>query len=158
MESIREYLLSVTAAAVLCSCVCAFFQKKSTVSNLVKTLCGIFLSLVVLRPIIHVSIPEISDLFPHISADAQAITAEAEQLATDKRCEVIKQHAQAYVYDKAAVLGCDITVDISLNTEEPYAPESVRITGKVSPYAKSQLSAWIKSDLGISEEEQHWNS
>lgn len=158
MEGVREYLLSVSAAAILCSCVGAFFSKKGTVQTLVKTLCGIFVCLTVLSPVIRLSLPDLENYFSSFSLDGQAITDDAIRSAADAKCQVIMQQAEAYVYDKAAILGCDITVSIALETQEPYAPETIVITGNLSPYARSQLSDSIASDLGIPEEDQQWIS
>lgn len=158
MEGVREYLLSVTAAAVVCSCIGAFFEKKGSIAVLVKTLCGIFVSLTVLRPVLNISLPDMENYISTYSADVQTVTEDAARSAANAQCEVIRQRAESYVYDKAAKLGCDISVCILLSEAEPYEPVEIQIKGKLSPYAKSQLSASITADLGIPEEEQHWNS
>lgn len=158
MNWVREYLLSVTAAAVLCGCIGTFFKKTDTVSSLIKTLCGVFVCLTVLRPLLQVSLPDIEDYFSSFSAKTNAVTLEAVQLADNEKCRVIKQQSESYICGKAAAMGCEISASITLSEDDPYAPAEITITGSVSPYAKSSLTALIASDLGIPKEDQHWSS
>ena len=43
MESIRDYLLSVTAAALICGIISSLTGKSSNIPKVLKLLCGLFL-------------------------------------------------------------------------------------------------------------------
>lgn len=45
MESIRQYLLSITAAAVICSLITGIMGKKGTYAAIVRMLCGLFMAI-----------------------------------------------------------------------------------------------------------------
>ena len=53
MDSIRQYLLSITAAAVICAIINALSGKKGTTSAVVKLLSGLFLTLSVISPLLN---------------------------------------------------------------------------------------------------------
>lgn len=154
----REYLLSVTCAAILGSIISGFFDRKGSISTLIKVLCGVFVTLAVIRPAIQLDIPDINSYLSDLSQDYSTAAQQGVSDAAQAHCTVIQQQAEAYVYDKAAQLECDISVSITLHTEAPYQPVSARITGAVSPYAKNVLTAIMTEDLGIPKEEQQWIS
>lgn len=156
MTAIAEYLLSVTCAAVLCSMISGFFNKKDSVSVLVKTLCRIFVTLAVLHPVLDLQMPDINDFLVDQSADYSQAAQQGIYDASQAQCAVIQQQSEAYVYDKAAQLDCQIQVSITLSTEAPYQPVRAQLTGTVSPYAKSVLTEVLANDLGIPKEEQQW--
>ena len=156
MDSIKEYLLSVTAAAIVCSCIAVLFSKKGTASTLIKLLCGVFLSLAVLKPVVNISLPDLASLGGFASDDAQAAIAAGQLMAAEAEAAIIKEQAEAYIQDKASDLECEVDVTVILSKEAPYIPCEVEIRGAVSPYAKAQLSAWIEDTFDIPGEDQKW--
>jgi hypothetical protein len=48
-------------------------------------------------------------------------------------------------------------VEVELSDEEIPVPKTVSVTGKISPYAKKQLSEMMERELGIKVENQKWN-
>lgn len=155
---IREYLISVTAAAIISSCIGTFFDGKSATARFIKVLCGLFVSLAVIRPLADVQPGELLPSMGVFSETAQNIAATASEEALQEQRTVIKQQTETYVCDKAYALGCQVSVSVDLSDASPYAPCYIQISGNVSPYAKAQLSAMITSDLGIEPEAQQWNS
>lgn len=154
----REYLLSVTCAAILASILSGFFDKKGSVSTVIKILCGVFVTLAVIRPVFQLDIPDITTYLSDLEWNSSAVTQQGILDAAQAQSNVIQQQAEAYVYDKAAQLGCEIQVIVTLNPEAPYQPISAQISGAVSPYAKSALTAILTEDLGIQKEAQQWIS
>lgn len=155
MESIKQYLLSITTAAILSACICAFFQK-GTSAKLIRSLCGVFVSLTVLQPLVNLKLPNMELYIDSFSREANIVVEEGELIAGEAQCEVIKQQAEAYISDKAAQLACSLEVNVTLSKESPYQPIKVELKGDVSPYAKSQLTSSIEQDLGIPKEAQQW--
>lgn len=136
--------------------VSGFFKKKDSASSLIHTLCRLFVALTVLQPVLDFQMPRIDDLMADWDGD-YALAAEQGQFdAVKAQCDVIQHETEAYIYDKADQLDCNIQVSITLSPDAPYAPIQAKMTGTVSPYAKSVLTDVLTNELGIPKEEQHW--
>lgn len=157
MEAVKEYLLSVIAAALICAIVSALCGKDGMLPAISKLICGVFLTLVLVSPLIRFQIPSADSFFADVSWRADAITSEAERTTRDEIASVIKSETEAYILDKAKALGADITVSVTLEESEIPIPKSARITGSISPYAKKMLANILQEDLGITTEAQIWN-
>jgi hypothetical protein len=75
-------------------------------------------------------------------------------LASDALNESISDRVETYIKDKAAAYGSDLKAEVQL--DENFQPRQVRIAGKISPYAKTQMQSTIEIDLGIAKENQLW--
>ena len=56
MEAVKDYLLSITAAAVICGCVNSIVSENSWISRLAKLLCGLFLVVTAIQPVIDIKV------------------------------------------------------------------------------------------------------
>lgn len=156
MEGLREYVLSVTTAAVICGVVTGLFSKTGGSQGLIKLLCGGFLALVVIRPVVDLRLPNPGDIsFPQFQ-EASRAAEDGAVLARESYRTVIKQQTEAYILDKADSLGLEVTVDVTVGGDEMPVPVGVRIQGRVSPYGKSQLQRILTGELGIAKENQEW--
>ena len=153
---IKEYILSVTAAALICSVIHSLLPGKSSMRTVIKLISGLYLSITVISPLLQLDISDYSDFGIMISNEADAITAEGEKITANATGEIIKTKTQAYILDKAAALGADLQVKTELAETKPYAPTRVVISGAASPYVRRQLTEWISQTLGIPEEAQEW--
>lgn len=154
MESLREYIFSVTAAAVICAVLTHISAGAGKSSGIIKLLSGLFLALTVIRPITDIQIDELTDYTLRIEEDAQQAINTGEDFAQESLATIIKQETQAYILDKASVLGAEIRIDVVLDDDA--IPKEVYIQGAVSPYAKSKLQKIISEDIGIAKEYQIW--
>lgn len=157
MEGIREYLVSVTAAALLCGIIRSLAGEKGGSGGLLRLICGIFLALTVIRPLKELDLSNIPILPADLMAEAQSVSAQGAEYTREASELIIKQRCEAYVLDKARELEAQIRVEIELSREGDPIPVSSRVTGELSPYAKGKLSSILKTDLGIPEEDQQWN-
>ena len=157
MDGVKAYLISITAASIVCGIVNALVGKKGAVSSVLKLLTGLFLALTVIRPAIHFSISQIDLYIAGINAEADAAVADGGIMVSQELAAIIKEEMQAYILDKAASLGVDLEVDVILSDATPPLPEGVLLTGAISPYAKAQISELITDDLGIPKEAQQWS-
>lgn len=157
MGGIREYLLSVIAAAVVCSILSAILPEKSTYSGILKLLAGLFMTITVISPIVKLEFRDINHYIDGLTVDGQAVAQEGEWMAREEAGAQIKKGLEAYILDKANSLKLNMTVEIVLNEEGDLRPNQVLLKGAVSPYAKSVLSRYIANDLGIPEEQQKWS-
>ena len=155
MEDVKQYLISISAAAILSACVTSFF-KSGTNGKLIRMICSVFVSITVLQPFINLNLPSLERYFQSFSADASQCVADGIQQAADAEREGIKQRIEAYILNKATQYDCELEVFAILSEDSPYQPLGVQIKGEISPYAKAMLSAAIEQSLGILKEDQKW--
>lgn len=156
MDGLRSYLLSVFAAAVICGIVTRLIGKKGTQGAVIQMIAGVFLAFTVIRPIADISLDGIGDLTSDFSQDASLAAAAGEELTKDALAAGIKSRCEAYILDKAETLNAELTVEVTLTDEDIPVPYAVRLTGRISPYAKAQLQSVIAQDLGVDKEHQTW--
>ena len=154
MEAVKDYLLSITAAAVICGCVNSIVSGNSWISRLVKLLCGLFLVVTAIQPVIDIKVSDVYQFTEQLALDADQAVYDGEQIAVDEMKRIIKEKTETYILDKAKTLGTELNVEIVL---DGVLPVGVILTGDVSPYAKGCLCETISQDLGIPLKEQIWN-
>lgn len=154
MDLIRHYILAITAAAIFCGIVTSLLEGKGSIAALGKLICGVFMAMVVVSPLLHMNLDGWDDWISRLSFDAEAAAEEGENMAEDMRTAIIKERTEAYILDKAEALEVSVQVDV---TVKDGIPAEVRLTGDVSPYAKGKLAAYISEELGIPKENQQWN-
>ena len=158
MGTLREYLMQVTAAAVICGIVTAIVGKKGSSASIIRLMTVLFMAMTVIAPVASLKLDQLTDYFADIRTDSDAFVAAGSEASREKIGLVIKEKAEAYILDKAVPFGADFTVTVALSDGEFPVPVSVLIRGAVSPYAKSRLSQIIEQDLGIPMGEQKWES
>lgn len=156
MEGIRQYLLSVILAAIFCALTVNILGKKGVYTAVVKLLTGLFMAVVVIAPWRKLQITDLSGYLDSLNFEASEIVQEGEDMAAEATASIIKDNIEAYILDKAFSLGLDIQVNVVLTETSPFAPDSVTVSGSVSPYAKQKLQKIISDELGIPEEKQSW--
>lgn len=153
MEAVRQYIISVTAAAILCGILTAMVGGKQ-IKRVWKLIVGIFLTLTAVKPLADIDLESVPTLAETYSLQAEAAVLEGETMLNSQRQGIIKSRLEAYILDKAKAIGVTLTVDVSLDDKS--LPVSVRLSGDVSPGAKSRLQSIIAADLGIPKEAQIW--
>lgn len=156
MEVIREYLLSVTAAALLCGILQSMVGQKGSTGGILRLVCGIFLAFTVIAPIAEIRLVDMGWAASNVMEEARAAAENGKDYAARAMERHIKEDAQAYILDKAKTFDALIQVEIHLSADDPPVPIGCTIRGELSAYAKRQLTAIIREDLGIPEEEQMW--
>jgi hypothetical protein len=155
MEPIREYLLSVSVAAMICAVARRLLHGKGTPAAMGKLLTGIFMTVTVLSPLTGLSIDPIRDLTEDFRIDAQQAVLEGEKYGNYALRDSITQRIETYILDKAAAIGAQIQVKIVLSNDHYPVPEKVYIEGDISPFARTRLKQ-ILTELGVTEENQIW--
>lgn len=158
MEGIRQYIVSVTAAAILCAVLRQLLPEKGLTSSLLKLVSGIFLAFVVISPVKNVDIDSFTVYVDAISLEGESLSAEGEDMAADAMACIIKDRTEAYILDKAKSLNASLAVEVELSADSLPVPETVRLNGTVSPYARSVLETMLAEELGIAKENQIWIS
>ena len=156
MEHIRQYLLSIIAAAILCGLINTLIGKKGAYSAVIRLISGLFMALTVISPVVNIQLQNFTDYVNSFSQQAGVIVNSAEAMAWEERNTIIKSRAEAYILDKAVSMKLELDVEVTLSDTNPPLPCAVTIKGSVSPYSKEVLSSYIANDLGISKEDQLW--
>ena len=152
MEAIKDYLISVTAAALICG-VISSLTGKSISSKLLKLLSGLFLAAVVIKPVVEMKVNDIFAFTDEIAVNGDLAVSQGERMAEEEMKRIIKDKCEAYILDKAKALGAEITVDVTL---DDYVPVQVILDGNVSPFIKSSIATTITEEMNIPLEEQIW--
>ena len=153
IDTVKDYLLSIAAAALVCGIVNSIAGKTGSISQLLKLLCGLFLAATVIKPLVDIRVESILDFTKDLTLKGEMAVSQGEDMASEEMKRIIKEKTEAYILDKANALGAEITVEVAL---KDYIPAGVTIMGDISPFAKSSLSATIAQELDISPEEQIW--
>lgn len=156
MEGLRAYILSVIASSLICGCIQMLVGKKDASSVLVKSLCGIYMTFVLITPLQKIDFSIYGDYFSGFSHEAEAVVTDGKNIAQEAYMELIKEQSQAYIYDKAISLGANVAVEVTLSNGTPPVPSAITIKGAVSPYVKKVLADYIEEQLGIPKEAQMW--
>ncbi len=156
MDDLRQYLLSVTAAALVCALAARLLPKSGTAASVGKMVMGLFLALTVISPWATLQVGQLTDLTFGTEQNAAQAVAEGKEYTRTTLQDIIKEQAEAYILDKAEQLALRLTVSVTVSDADIPVPVAVRLQGAASPYAKGQLQTAITEDLGIAKEDQLW--
>ena len=156
MFEFKQYIIAVTAAAIVGCISISLCDKKSASSAVIKLLIGVMMTITILKPIIAIEIADISGYLSSVHIAASNSVQAGSAWADSKVTSIISEQTEAYILDKASSVGVQVDVDVTVCEQAPFMPLSVTVTGNVSPYLKVQLSEIIEEDVGVSKENQTW--
>lgn len=129
---------------------------KGTLGAIVKLIAGAFLALSVIKPMTRLDLSHEFDwMQDYASVGSEAVSTGQSQMR-NALAAGIKSRSEAYIINKAKSLNVELKVEVTLSDDEIPIPSEIRLTGKVSPYAKTRLQTIITEDLGIEKERQIW--
>jgi len=156
MAEIREYLIGVTAAAILCGIVTTMTGEKGFLGSAMKLLSGLLMVLALVSPWVNIPLENLFGWTESIQTDAGDIVQQGQRIGEETYRKVIKQNLEAYIQDEAQALGLDLSVTITLAENGTPVPVAAELSGDVSPYLKQRLSLFMTNELGIEREDQIW--
>lgn len=156
MEGLRQYILSVVAAALVCSLISSIMSQGKA-KEWLRLLCAVVMTLVILGPLVKIDGVSLGDFLERWEGDAAFYTNQGEQMALEAVQQSIKEQTEAYILDKAGTLGLSVQAEVTLSQSDPPVPVSADLKGEVSPYGKSRLEAILESELGIAKENLTWS-
>lgn len=156
MDQVRQYILSVGAAGLMCAIVLRL-ASGGTTGKAVKFVSGLFMLLTLLQPLTGIRIDNITDYFDSYTQDAEeAVSFGKEQSALSVRNR-IKEALASYILDKGAAHGAKLSVQVCL--DDAYPPNILRIAlqGDIAPFAKMSLQETLSRELGLEVEDIIWH-
>lgn len=154
METIRTYLLSVTAACLI-GVLASALVRQETVKKIARFASGLLILLVVVLPLLSLDMEEVAEVFR--SFRVQYDPSEAQEAWQTQLSRHIKQTSETYIEDKAGELGAAVRAEVTLNDAEYPQPIHVRIIGVLNLSQRQALGEYIRTAFGVAEEEQEWN-
>ena len=154
MGLLGEYVLSVISASIIAAVVCSFFTGNSPVTGIVRVVCGLFLTFVMVSPLARLDFSGLDDYLEGLTLEGMEAAAAGEKMAREAEADIIIDGVQAYILDKAKAFGAQLGVEVILDQDN--IPVSVNLKGNLSPYARARLSEIMEEDLGIAKEHQLW--
>lgn len=156
MDGIREYLIGVVAAALVCGVVASLVSDKTVIGLSVKFIAGLLMALVVVRPWVSISFDELFGWSEDIGVDGMDYAHSGETMAHEAYRTSIKQQMETYILDEAKALDCALTVEVILSDDDIPVPKTVTLSGDISPYARQVITTLLTERLGINQEGQIW--
>ncbi len=156
MGAIAEYLLSITAAAIVCTVVKAVAGDKSTAGKISQVISGVFLTVTLVSPLVDFNFSNITSYMEDFQEDAAIASEDGSQVAAEAMGNIIKEQTEAYILSEAARLFLEVSVDVTLSASSPPTPQAVTFTGTASPYQKRILSQFVTEHFAIAQENQQW--
>ena len=156
MEVLRQYILSVTVAAIFCGLVLSIVPR-GQFQLILKLICGVFLALLVIEPITRLDPQQIFTRFTgNWETEGEAAAAFGKEMARDTMSAYIKREAEAYILDKARELGFDVDAEVFVGKGDLAIPEQVTIRGNMPEMVRRELEGLIRENLGIAKENLEW--
>lgn len=155
MDELRQYLLGVISAAIICGMV-QHMLPKGAIREWLQLIFGIFLTVTLLSPFAGGTSDSLLPSFPDYGKQARLEAAAGREMAGQAQKDIIKETLEAYVLDKAKDQGAAITVEIILSDGELPVPVTAAIHGEVTEKQKEMLISILEEDLGIPKEAQTW--
>lgn len=155
MDSIRSYALSVISGALVVS-ILLDLSEKSAFRKQLRLVAGIFFAAILFRPLLTLSVPELSLSRSFFSQEAELAAQGGEKRYIQSLAELIRRESQAYILKEAAALGAEVEVELELDTAYPPAPCSVTLRGSFDGGQEEALSRLLSEEFGIPKERQTW--
>ncbi len=153
MELVRQWLLSVTCAALMAA-LADGLMPKGAVKQVGKLVCALVLLCAVLRPVLSVQLPDTGQLLSGVRGKVEDSRAGLEQDSEQMLKTLIERECGAYIVDKAAMLGavCRAQVECKADATGVWKPDRAYVAGLLDNGQRKELTALVHSELGISPE------
>lgn len=155
MELVRQWLTGVTCAALIAA-LANGLMPKGPVKQVGKLVCALVLLCAVLRPVLSMDIPEAGQITSGLHGQVEDNRAQLERQGSTMLKTLIERECGAYIVDKAAQLGlvCRAQVECVPGEGGTWLPHTARVTGQLDDGQRRELTAVIRSELGIDPERQ----
>jgi len=156
-EALFSWIRGIFCAALLCAAALALCPK-GRVKTVLSAVCGAIMLCAVIMPISDFDYTLYSQSLAEYRKSAAEFSEEGEEYAQGLNRTYIQEKCAAYIVDKAASLGADISASVLAEWSEAgyFYPVSAVLEGELNDIQRARLSAYIESELGISADMQEW--
>lgn len=152
MSTLRELILPLAAAAVVCSLAVALTPEGKTKAA-VRMAAALVLAVAVLRPLMGLNLQDFKVSLESAQREAQAAAALGQETEKNLRRDIIEQELETYIVEQARALGVSLEAQVALDEEN--RPCGAELTGKtLTGEARRNLEALLTEELGIPAEGQ----
>lgn len=154
IAAVREWLTSVVAVTLLLT-VAQTLIPEGSIRKIAGFTGGLALLAALLQPVLRTDLSRLQLNFDVYSAAIEERKAELGRAGETELAEVIASRTEAYILDKAALLGLPVAVRVETAAGENgiLLPAAADITGPWS----AELADYIERELGIPRERQVWH-
>lgn len=155
MEAIRQYALSVICGALVVS-VLLDLSAKGRFQKQIRLVCSIFFATILLKPLVSLKIPELSQFKSDFLEQAEQAADAGEKIHIQSLAGIIQSECEAYILKEARAIGADVDVLVELNNGNPPVPVAVTLRGSFDASSEEQLGKLLADEVGIPKEHQTW--
>ena len=139
MEAVRQYTLSLICAAVIVGILLDLSDKTGFQKQL-RLVCGIFFAFILLRPLISLRFPDMTQFWGSYLTRAEEAASQGENIRIRSQAMLIRQETEAYILKEARAIGADVDV----------------LVGSFDASSEEQLGKLLADEVGIPKEHQTW--
>lgn len=156
MGALRSYFLAIVGTSIIASFALTLTPEGPT-RKAARLIAGLVMIVTILKPIASLSAADFSEAITKLQLNQN----EAQQSVQQHTGELVKariaQQCAAYIEDKAAELGADVHVSVSMEDGDPYPyPSGVCVRGTYTALQQQFLKNYIDENLAIPEVQQKW--
>ena len=155
VEAVRQYTLSLICAAVIVGILLDLSDKTGFQKQL-RLVCGIFFAFILLRPLISLRFPDMTQFWGSYLTRAEEAASQGENIRIRSQAMLIRQETEAYILKEARAIGADVDVLVELNNGNPPVPVAVTLRGSFDASSEEQLGKLLADEVGIPKEHQTW--
>lgn len=157
MSWLREYVLQLTASALICSIALTIFNKKDVSAGIIRLICGFLMLISLFSPLVKIKIDDIGNWSSILDSAASDAVDSGQEAAYEAISQRINTQIQAYILDEARELDICVEAEVYIDKIDGIpTPYAIRIKGDASPYARMRLQSMIRDEIGIPLEDQMW--
>ena len=150
MLAIRQWLLGVVLTSFAVG-LAVQIAPKGREQSLIRLVGGVLLLLAIFRPL---TTPSTGTAIPAWGSLFAVDTTQYEETYQQSLSAIIAERTEAYIWDKATLLGISGTITVTTAVGESGIPLPRQVTIAASYH--QELSAWIEQEVGISAQNQVW--
>lgn len=155
MEGIRNYFLAIVAACMLSVLACALL-KNSRIQKITRFIAGILILLTVSAPLLRLDLTGLADRIAELGDRSGFSTQQISKDYQTMLRALVQANMEKYIEAKAEALGGIIQAEVTVGSGETPMPESVILTGSMTPAQAQALEDYIRDSLGIPSDRQEW--
>ena len=159
-ELFSQWLHAVIYTGIVCS-LALLLTSEGRVKKALTIICAVVMCAAITSPRAELDFDAYSKALVRCRSDAEKYTSQGEQYSKNLNRTIIEGECRAYILDKAEEMGAelsDVTVTALWSTEGYWYPHEVRITSSADETQREKLSYCIRTQLGISLDNQNWSN